>query len=202
MLVTLIGSPCSGKTTAAAVAFARLKALGLSVEFIPEQARRYIASERYRLQLPVTRSLKLAFADQLSIMREQVLAEQQMLFSCGPDVIVITDSSPLNALLYMTPAERADSLTLEQVSRAQSILRANSALTFVGAPILQSGSWDPLRVHDAAQSAVAAAQVDELVATYLTPIGIKPVTLFGLPESRGQTIAGLVLEQFLQTPPA
>ena len=47
MLVCFMGAPSSGKTTIAANVFARLKAEGVSAEFIAERAREIIAKYKY-----------------------------------------------------------------------------------------------------------------------------------------------------------
>lgn len=93
MLVGFVGAPSSGKTSLAAEVFVTLKKSGLSAEFIAEFARLHIARKRRPGQ-----ELTLTESDQLHIFDQQHLLEKTMNNS---STIVITDSSPLNTLLYL-----------------------------------------------------------------------------------------------------
>ncbi len=95
MLVGCIGVPGSGKTTAAAEVFLGLKKTGFTAEFVVEVARQYIAQKK-RLGGPVV----LTDMDQIQIAIQQERIESLM---NDPSLIVVSDSSPLNAWLYMTP---------------------------------------------------------------------------------------------------
>lgn len=106
MLISFIGAPASGKTTVAALVFADLKEAGVNVEFVPEQARVYIAEKRLRwkkrdLAYPPLEGFSLDDGDQIEIMRRQINAEN-VFFEAYPETVIVTDSSPLNALLYMS----------------------------------------------------------------------------------------------------
>jgi predicted ATPase len=101
MIVNFVGAAGSGKTTTAAMLFAQLKQQHIVCEFITEQARIYIA--QYRLDRNVKPNEEIHFHDfdQLDIMSNQSKIEHAFINSVGNGV-VITDSSPLNALLYMS----------------------------------------------------------------------------------------------------
>lgn len=97
MLIGFLGIPSSGKTTLAAMAFVELKRMGISAEFVVEIARSYIAAKRRDGQ----QNVLLFDEDQAQIMEQQAAAERLM---NDKRVIVISDSSPLNSLLYMSDA--------------------------------------------------------------------------------------------------
>jgi len=104
MLVSIVGSPSSGKTTTAAKAFAWLKDRSMLAEFITEQARLYIVQKRFETKQPIT----LLDEDQVKIMERQLHVETVMKEAVDKDTFVISDSSALNALLYMTPEALQD----------------------------------------------------------------------------------------------
>ena len=95
MLVGFIGIPSSGKTTAAAQTFVELKKMGVSAEFVVEIARQHIAKKRQKTGVE---QVVLDDKDQVEIMHEQLNAERLM---NSPKTIVVSDSSPLNSLMYM-----------------------------------------------------------------------------------------------------
>ncbi len=99
----MIGAPCSGKTTTTALVFAALKNMGKNVEFIPELARVYICKKRES----EGSSFTLDDWDQAEIANQQGIYEN-LFVNSGTD-IVLTDSSVLNTLLYMTPEFREKS---------------------------------------------------------------------------------------------
>jgi hypothetical protein len=144
MLVSLVGSPCSGKTTAAARAFVSLKEQGIVAEFISEQARWYIAKKRFDLKMLPHESLALCGFDQIEIMQQQLAVEQTLKHASGPSVIVVSDSSALNALLYMDEDTRARPEVKEMTLRALSIYDA----VFYLKPLDFFPTNDPNRLHD------------------------------------------------------
>lgn len=97
MLIGFLGIPSSGKTTLAATTFVELKRMGICAEFVVEIARGYIAKRRRE----TNRDVVLTDEDQSEIMSQQAEAEDLM---NDKQVIVISDSSPLNSLLYLTDA--------------------------------------------------------------------------------------------------
>jgi len=94
MLIGLLGSPASGKTTLAAALFSELKNQGHAVEFFPEYAREYIMKKRYR-----NKTSELTQVDQSVIYDEQrTIEENYKLMS--PNSTTITDGSTLNSYFY------------------------------------------------------------------------------------------------------
>lgn len=141
MLVSFIGSPCSGKTTCAALVFSALKDAGASAEFLPEQARLYIAERRAATNADVV----LTDLDQIMIMKRQFDIEAMMLKACrDPAVVLVTDSSPLNSLLYMSEDARLD----PEVRAIVDTQRQRQALTFYVHTVNPGLGSDPNRIHD------------------------------------------------------
>lgn len=155
MLVSFVGSPCSGKTTVAALLFAALKDSGVAAEFLPEQARLYIAEKRVATSLAPHDIVALSQIDQVTILLRQLQVEQTMLTACGPNVIIVTDSSPLNSLLYMSKETRDETAVKEAV---QKHLRM-AGLTFWVKTVTPPLELDPNRVH----SLETSLQLDPLV---------------------------------------
>jgi len=164
MLVNFIGSPASGKTTTAAMLFATLKECGVSTEFIVEEARRYIA---LRKESPEDMPL-LSDADQYHIMATQLQSEQWMVRSCGPQTLVISDGSPLNALLYMSPEFRgntSDGFPVQKLIQYTRELMKKGSLTFLCEPLWNYRSVrDPNRVH----SSEEIQKIDDLVVPVMS----------------------------------
>jgi nicotinamide riboside kinase len=109
MLIGFLGIPSSGKTTLAAMTFVELKRMGVSAEFVVEIARSYIALKRQQGQDNVV----LLDEDQAQIMRQQAAAERLM---NDKRVIVVSDSSPLNSLLYLTDGAFEASINSQEVA--------------------------------------------------------------------------------------
>ena len=156
MLVNFIGSPCSGKTACTALVFSALKDGGVATEFLPEQARLYIAERRAVYKAPV----HLTDLDQILIMRKQLELESMMLAACGPDVVIVTDSSPLNSLLYMSPSARKEA----SVQKAIEVHREHMPLTFYVHTVLPSFGDDPNRIHGMKES----HEIDEKLPTLMS----------------------------------
>lgn len=93
MLICFIGSPCSGKTTAAAALFSELKNTGHAVEFIPEFAREYIMMNRSQGKKELTKK------DQGFIYTNQKLKED-FYKKNSPNSIIISDGSTINSYFY------------------------------------------------------------------------------------------------------
>jgi hypothetical protein len=147
MLVTFIGSPISGKTTTAAQVFAELKKAGMPAEFICEIARQEIATRRVeRLDTP------LVNGDQLDFMSKQFKAEQIMTTAATANGVVVSDSSALNSLFYMTPEFRDAVMTSSLFKDIIDFYRKPDALIFFSQPIQVINPLDPNRLHTTAQS--------------------------------------------------
>ncbi len=156
MLVNFIGSPASGKTTTAAMLFATLKERGLAVEFITEVARYYIAERKFFLALENLEMPVLYDLDQCKIMDRQYRTEYTMVINGGRDSLIISDGSPLNSLLYMTPEFRQNPLIQDLVERTKRLMEGPcglpKSLTFICAPVDRDRNIpDPNRAHDLEQ---------------------------------------------------
>ena len=154
MIVGVIGAPCSGKTTTAAMAFAALKETGVACEFVPEQARVHIA--RLRLALPPGQPLVLTDQDQLRIMESQLEMERMFRDSLGGGGVVITDTSAYLTLMYLSEDGRHH-------PKARRVLEeAGYDLLFHCPPVPRDGmvGQDPNRVHSLEDS----LEIDRLMA--------------------------------------
>lgn len=192
MLVSILGSPCSGKTTTAGMVFADLKKSHIPCEFILEQARIFIASARVQQGLSPTDPLQLSDEDQLKIMKAQIRAEETMRAACGKDVVVVTDSSPLNTLFYMS-----DELVKSQ--EVQDLVKrtlTNVDMVFYACPLEDFAAFDPNRIH----SAEASRRVDESIKSFIREQDLKiSGVLAGSPEARAGTVSRFVLERILRS---
>jgi hypothetical protein len=152
MFVGFIGAPNSGKTTIAAKVFADLKQSGQpDVEFVAEEARRYIAQRIFSgNKNPLT-----AF-DQQKIFGLQRDLEQMMVQVIGPDGILVSDSCALNSLWYMNTEDRADEI-FEQDAYIKWLNK--NAILFYCSPIGIMNQIDTLRLHNAKQSAA----IDQII---------------------------------------
>lgn len=165
MIVALLGSPCSGKTTTAAKAFVALKEQGVIAEFITEQARWYIAEKRWNLKLKPQDRLELDETDQLAIMEKQFNAEQILKSSSTSSTVVISDSSALNALLYMTDAMTKSAAVNNLV---EACLKAYD-LVYYCKPLSFFPLGDANRLHDQA----FALEADKKIPALVDRLGIR-----------------------------
>lgn len=144
MLVSILGCPCSGKTTTAAMAFAYLKEKSILSEFVPEQARFYIASKRVSANLKPEDKVSLTDEDQINIMEIQLMTERIMSKSVTKDTIIVCDSSALNSLFYMSEdalaSEHVKELTKQALSQYDAIYFSRALNHFI--------HDDSNRVHD------------------------------------------------------
>ena len=179
VLIGFIGSPCSGKTTTAARLFADLKDFGYVAEFVPEQARLYIAHQRQLTSETVT----LTDADQFQILKSQRSAEELMLHG---DTIVVTDSSILNTLLYLSSEFQSESF-LKEVD----VAARRYDLLFRCPPVQTTAICDPNRVHSFAQSVELHGRLDQLLAAR----NVTSIPLGGSTRQRASAAMSLVLER-------
>lgn len=162
MLINFIGAPCSGKSTTAGRVYAELKDQGYPAEFVPEQARRYIAANRYD---------SLDGLDQIVIMEKQF--KEESIFAEGSQALVVADSSPLNSLLYMTNGIRM-TLDVEKVlGRLKERNESIPSVAFLCEPVKPALLLpDPNRLHTWEQSVALHEQVKEVLAKYAP--GLRP----------------------------
>lgn len=175
MLISFIGAPCSGKTTTAALVFADLKDAGRAVEFIPEQARFYIAEMRERmLDLGYGYPPRLDDRNQMDIFDRQRRAEE-MFCRVSSESITLSDSSPLNSLLYLGEENRQSPQLLERV---RTYLKKLQPLIFHTPPVPESGFYDANRIHNHEESQTIASRLIENLLPFLQDI-CEPITLVG-----------------------
>lgn len=103
MLIGFIGSPGSGKTTIATSMFTNFKKSNIPAELIVEQARVYISEFKYNNKLTLKDKVVLSDDDQVNIAVKQRQMESYFKYACPDDTLIVSDSSMLNAFLYMTP---------------------------------------------------------------------------------------------------
>lgn len=141
MLVSVVGSPSSGKTTTAAKVFAWLKDQGALAEFITEQARLYIAEKKFS---EATDKIILTDEDQIQIMERQLRVEELMKLSVSKETIIVSDSSSFNSLMYMSP------IALESLEVKELTLKAQSIYDkiFYADPLDSFVSGDSNRITD------------------------------------------------------
>ncbi len=139
--------------------FASLKDTGQNAEFVPEQARVYIAQKKLEVYRttnieemksdviggvpPWNTKVELTDHDQYLIMLQQRTYDELMQLSSGPETTIVTDSSPINALFYMSKEKQKlyaqDDIIIEAAQQ--------TSLFFYVKPIaLQDNSNDPLRI--------------------------------------------------------
>lgn len=191
MLIGFIGCPSSGKTTTAAMTFADLKELGFTAEFIPEQARFYIAELRFHLRLSPKESLKLDDRDQESILVKQMEIENIYLEACGPEVVIVTDSCVLNTLLYLSSSEYKNNPELDRMMLSHL---SKYDLLFYSHPVVRSDVNDPNRVHSQEQS----LEIDKKIPFLLKMYGVNPVELKGDSKTRHNEVTREILRRLAE----
>jgi len=163
------------------MAFASLKEVGLVSEFSVEQARLYIAKQRVLWGFGPDDKLVLTDDDQVEIMRIQLELDELLVKACGPKVFIISDSSPVNAVLYMSPQCRKRGDVLDMYRRSKAITTAS----FYAHPFHRG--WndqpDPNRIHDESQS----KDIDNLITRLIhedDELNQKVVPIFGTTDQR------------------
>lgn len=192
MLVGFIGSPCSGKTTVASKLFAELKDMGLPTDYVVEQARFYIANKRFtQRQNGANNAITLSDDDQLAIARQQFRHEIVM---ADPQTILLTDSSVLNSLLYMSPEFR---LTEE----VQSLARAAAArydILFICHPVKRPDGVDPNRIHDEQFSLKIHESMDTVINPLIWDLPSPIKHLVGPSRTRLQDAMSVTLDRWTE----
>lgn len=190
MNIRFIGCPSSGKTTTAAMAFARLKETGLPAEFVPEYARQYIAQVRLSKNLSPKDPLVLSDEDQMRIMMSQAGLEMTMARVCGPEVAVIADTWSLNALLYMSEGQRASQQVEDFV---KTMILPYTDLVFYASPIHQREALDPNRIHSYEQSLDIDARIQGILGRYAPDAMV--VSLYGDAEMRTAVVLNAIFRR-------
>lgn len=187
MLIGFIGSPCSGKTTTAAMTFADMKNMGISSEYIPEQARMLIAEKRLFLGLPVGAPVQLDDEDQFEIVSRQMESEWIMLESSAPGTVVITDTAALCTLLYMSEQAR------EQCRSDLEVHIPRYDLLFYCPPVKMPRSLDSNRIHSEEQALALDRSIPEILRQFAPEL--KPILLFGDSKERHHVVTRTILEE-------
>jgi hypothetical protein len=191
MIISMIGSPRSGKTTTAARVFSHLKEASFSCEYIPEQARMVIAEKRAVGDLKPTDQLTLTDHDQYVIMCRQLELQRLMSKACGEDSIIVTDSSPLNALLYMSPEYRNQ----PAIKMLTTLALDGQQILFYAKPVPWLGGLDPNRIHDKTQSDIIDSQIPQVIFPLLPN---QPSLLLGDIDLRWRTAVAEVLRSIMK----
>lgn len=159
--------------------FAQLKEVGLQCEFVTEQARLYIAKKRFSESLHPEDKLVLTDEDQIKIMKQQMEIEFLMSRVIGEDQLLITDSSPLNSLLYMTDDLRKTPEVQDLAIKAA----CQTDIAFYAPPVTNTNyQIDPNRVHTIQQSLL----IDKTIANIMRECGVweNMIQLVGEPQQR------------------
>ena len=187
-LVNFLGCPASGKTTTAARLFAFLKTRGTPAEFVSEQARIFICLRRAELGLVPADGLGLSDKDQLNILESQVRLESAMVQSTGGDSWVISDSSPINTLFYLSQTARQSAVPyIEQALKIPTIY-------FYASPIPIVNQLDPNRIHDDKQIRAVVEAIPEVLKEFAPSILVHDLN--GDPFERYQQVIDVVQGKF------
>lgn len=193
VLISFVGSPCSGKTTTAAMLFAALKEQGHVCDFITEQARSYIAKHRFAQGLGPNDPVQLSDEDQIHIMDAQLSLDRAFRFAVGDSGLVICDSTPLLGLMYMNPETRND----PRVKRIVEESVKTTDILFFCPAVSPPPGLDPNRVHTLEQSREVERNLFPVFQQHCPGIFSKVVPLKGLPTTRHSQAVGVILEKML-----
>ena len=163
MRINFIGCPASGKTTLAAQIFAYLKEAGYSCEFVPERARYYIAKKKSNEHRCPEERLELNDDDQVVIMTGQIYTETIFQESASEDSYIISDSSAINSLLYMSRRRRE----LLIKNKLIDMVLKNVDFIFYVPPLelMDKNNKDFNRIHDNEQSKKINKLAKKLIRT-------------------------------------
>lgn len=200
MLATYIGAPSSGKTTTSARVFADLKERGMSVEFLSEYARLYIAHKR-RMEGDTFEGL--TNLDQVDILFEQ--AKNEDIITSDPKLLVVADSCAMSALLYMTDEyiERVKKKPdFEWVGGKNPITLARECakrydVVFRCAPVRPGVQYDPNRIHNFEQSLEIDKRIDMVLDLCEVPRS-KVYPLIGDPRMRVSESHGVLMPKLVE----
>ena len=165
--------------------FASLKEIGLVSEFSSEQARLYIAYKRVLWGFGPEDMVVLTDDDQMQIMAKQLEVDETLVKACGPEVFIISDSSPLNSTLYMSEECRRRPEVMEMIKHSLSLTTAS----FYMHPIYRgwSDQRDPNRIHDYEQSQLIDKLIPQLLAE-LPDLNDKTTPVYGTTTERLLTV--------------
>lgn len=164
--------------------------MDFTAEFIPEAARIYIAKVRRQRKLPPFAPLHLSDDDQYFIMKSQLDAEDLMWESCAGNVLIVSDTSPLNTLLYMSEGERLTPRVRQLVRRA--LLGRGSAF-YCPLFLLPRITPDPNRIHDYGESIKLDESIGSVLARHAPEV--KLIRLTGDSEERSSAAVEQILSQ-------
>lgn len=188
MLISILGCPCSGKTTTAAMAFAYLKEKSILSEFVPEQARFYIANKKVTQNLTPNDKITLTDQDQINIMEIQLRTEEVMSKSTTKDTIIICDSSAINSLFYMSETalntKHVKNLINQALNQYDAVYYARTLNQFI--------LDDSNRIHDENFSKNLDEHIPEFCSKYLPNLKISS-QLTGSTQTRMNTLVNDIL---------
>lgn len=193
MLVEFIGTPASGKTTTAAKLFESLKNYNVTTEFLPEEARKFIVYKRKQFNLSYNSLIRLTDQDQLKILKNQIDIELTYKNYCSPEIVIVADSSPLNALLYMTPEMRSSDEVQALVNTWKTQI---NPIVMRCLPVVLSHVTDCNRVHNHNEINALENLVDPLLEKYSNAAKIK--VLAGPREERHQVCLAETLGELIR----
>ena len=153
---------------------------------MPERARSNIAFQRVAHSLTPDQGLRLDDGDQKVIMQMQMVEEETFLKACGPNVTIVCDSSPLNALLYMSDSAREDPKVKKWIAGYLALkpLFFHLSMSSFG---VEDG-LDPNRIHDTKTS----LEIDKKVPLLIQELGISATELKGFAQERcNQALAAI-----------
>lgn len=191
--IYFLGCPCSGKTTTAALIFAELKETGISCEFIPEQARFYIAEIRVKNNLQPYDPVILSDDDQISILEKQLSLQEVMRKAIGEYGIIVTDTSPVNSFLYMKHIDKNNPKLMNLLSKIES----PDDIYFYCPPVAKAGPSDPNRIHSYEQSLKIDESLPEILQEHFPNIYKRLITLTGTPAIRQTQVFSEVMNRRL-----
>lgn len=159
------------------------------MEFITEQARLYIAEKRFDLDNP-QEHIVLDDNDQIKILKQQKHVESVFVKTASPDSLVITDSSVINAFLYMSEEVRASAVSLvkDHIGLYD--------LVFYSKPVDEFLEEDLNRVHDQKFSKKVNEEIPLLLSKYFPEV--KPIVLFGSSRERYQLAMNAITDRMLR----
>jgi hypothetical protein len=116
----------------------------------------YVARERYYGHTQLTDH------DMFCIMQDQLVWERIMRAGVSEEGILVTDSSPLNSLFYMSVEGQAEAKTFGLVTEANR----TADLIFYCPPTGSSHLNEPNRIHDAKASEEINAKIMPVLAAF------------------------------------